>query len=249
MIINLRASLLGDIVANPYNYFKKPQDISDLPQVQKGVKREPISYELFTQLNPNVVFEKQQAKLIIIDDDIQLTGTPDIITQDAVIDIKNSIQPDAKLKANYLYQLTAYCYLFKKEKAYLFVDTNKDEERDLSKCRLIEVDVKEQLQDFENLLKGIKKAIDELNEHNFSLTLEPSNNDKDELITTYKQIIKELSILEQQKKDIESKLLTTPYENSDYSIHWEAKRITKTKIIKTWTPDYVLELKIKKQGA
>ena len=241
-LITIRPSYLKAIISNPYNYFKQEKDISNLEQVKKGITREALSYKLYNQLVKGPIDYKQQLQGSAEVGEILLQGTADIVKSNCVIDIKNSVQEDNKLIEEYKWQLQAYCYIFKKEKAYLFIDNNKKEEMDLSKCRLIEVPLISR-EEFENILYAVKQAIKELNNLNTQLILCEENNDLDVLLSDYFN-------LKQQKKDIDNKLkilekqLNKPYQNDKYSIHYEAQRKAIRSVNITYEDSYEYTLKI-----
>lgn len=241
-LITLRPSYLKNIISNPYNYFKLEKDISNLEAVKKGIQREELSYKLYNQFINGPVNYQMQLQGSAEVGDILLQGSADIVKSNCVIDIKNSVQEDKKLIEEYKWQLQAYCYIFKKEKAYLFIDNNKKEEMDLNACRLIEVPLISR-EEFENLLYGVQEAIKELNNLNTQLILCENNNDLDVLLNDYFN-------LKQQKKDIDNKLkvlekqLNKPYQNDKYSIHYEAQRKAIRSVNITYEDNYEYTLKI-----
>ena len=162
-----RPSYLKSLIANPANYWKLTQDISNLEAVKQGITREKTSYELYEKLTSNKDYQAQVLE-VVEHKEWTLQGTADIVTKDSIIDIKNSVQNDTQLIKEYQYQLSAYCYLFKKEKAYLFVDSNKGDEKDLSKVRLIQVPIIP-AQELVETLNAVAQSIQELEKLNFNL--------------------------------------------------------------------------------
>ena len=232
-MIKLRPSSLKSIVSNPYNYFKLQKDISSLKQVSNGIEREPISYVLYEQFTNNTNYTKQVQGSIAINDNAILEGTADIVASECIIDIKNSIQDDNKLINEYKYQLSAYCAIFDKTKAYLFVDSNKGCETNLNKVRLIEVPIiaKDELI---NILKSVVDQIMELDQLNFDLIVINQKPDLDSKLDTYFNNLSKIRQLEKENKEIEEELKDTVYENEQYSLHFEATRKQK-RIVKVET--------------
>ncbi|MBO7694109.1 MAG: hypothetical protein J6T10_15940 [Methanobrevibacter sp.] len=172
-------------------------------------------------------------------------GTADIITNDSIIDIKNSIQNDTQLIKEYQYQLSAYCYLFKKEKAYLFIDSNKGDEKDLSKVRLIQVPIIP-AQELIDTLNAVAQSIQELENLNFNLIVINKNSEYDSMLEHYFTNKAQIKQLEQENKEI-AKKLNKPYENDNYIVQYEATRHTQRIVntIPTNTYDYSLKIKEK----
>ena len=219
----LRPSYLKNIVSNPYNYFKLERNISSLEQVSKGIEREAISYLLYEQLTGNSKYEKQVPGTLEIAKDAILQGTCDVLTSDAIIDIKNSIQDDARLINEYKYQLSAYCAIFNKKKAFLFVDNNIKNETNLNNCRLVEVpiiDAKELME----ILKKVVEEIKHLDQLNIGLVIINQKQELDSKMALYFENLNKIKELEKQNKDIEAELKNTVYENDQYSLHYEATR-------------------------
>ena len=123
-MFKFRPSFLKKVVQNPANYWLATQDISNLKAVKQGIDREKLSYSLYEKLTADKDYHAQEWESKSLND-WTIEGTADIVSSEAIVDIKNSIQSDKDLIAEYKYQLSAYCYLFNKTKAYLFVDSNK----------------------------------------------------------------------------------------------------------------------------
>ena len=245
-MIKLRPSTLRSVISNPYNYFKLQKDISSLKQVNNGIEREAISYLLYEQFTNNTNYGKQVPGSININDNAILEGTADIVANDCIIDIKNSIQDDAKLINEYKYQLSAYCAIFDKPKAYLFVDTNKGCETNLNKVRLIEVPIiaKDELI---NTLKLVVDEIKHLDQLNFDLIVINQKPDLDSKINVYFDNLNKIKDLEKQNKEIETQLKDSVYENEQYSLHYEAtrkqKRIVKVETLNEYENKWVITKK------
>ena len=225
----LRPSYLKNIISNPYNFFKLERNLANLEQVSKGIEREPLSYLLYEQLTNNTKYEKQVAGTLEIAKDAVLQGTCDILTSDAIIDIKNSIQDDARLINEYKYQLSAYCAIFNKEKAFLFVDSNIKNETNLNNCRLVEVPIISS----KALMEMLTKVVDEikhLDKLNIGLVIINQKEELDAKMNTYFDNLSKIKQLEKQNKDIEEELKNTVYENDKYSLHFEATRKQKRTI-------------------
>ena len=245
-MIKLRPSTLKSVISNPYNYFKLQKDISTLKAVNNGIEREAISYLLYEQFTNNTNYQKQAQGSININDDTILEGTADIVTNDCIIDIKNSIQDDNKLINEYKYQLSAYCAIFDKSKAYLFVDTNKGCETNLNKVRLIEVPIIAK----DELITTLKKVVDEikhLDQLNFDLIVINQKPDVDSKMFLYFDNLNKIKELEKQNKKIEAELKDTVYENEQYSLHYEAnrkqKRIVKVETLNEYENKWVITKK------
>lgn len=239
-----RPSYLKSIIANPANYWKLTQDISNLEAVKQGITREKTSYELYEKLTSNKDY-KAQVLEAVEHKEWTLVGTADIITNDSIIDIKNSVQNDTQLIKEYQYQLSAYCYLFNKEKAYLFVDSNKGDEKDLSKVRLIQVPIIP-AQELIDTLNAVAQSIQELENLNFNLIVINKNSEYDSMLDKYFKNKAQIKQLEQENKEIAEKL-NKPYENDNYIVQYEATRHTQRIVntIPTNTYDYSLKIKEK----
>lgn len=239
-----RPSYLKSVIANPANYWKLTQDISNLEAVKQGITREVISYELYEKLSGNKDYQAQVLEAAQGKDWI-LQGTADIVTNDSIIDIKNSIQTDTQLIKEYQYQLSAYCYLFKKEKAYLFVDSNKADTKDLSKCRLIQVPIIP-AQELTATLDAVAQSIVELENLNFNLIMINKNVEYDSMLQKYFENKAQIKQLEQENKELAEKL-NKPYENDKYLVQWEATRHTQRIVNTIPTNNYDYSLKIKEK--
>ena len=246
MMIKLRASTLRNVISNPYNFFKLQKDISSLKQVHNGIEREPITYLLYEQFTNNTNYQKQVGGSLNITNDAILEGTADLITNDAIIDIKNSIQDDNKLINEYKYQLSAYCAIFDKTKAYLFVNSNKGVETNLNNVRLVEVPIIAK----DELITTLKKVVDEINhldQLNFDLIVINQKADLDSKINVYFDNLAKIKELEKQNKEIEAELKDTVYENEQYSLHYEAtrkqKRIVKVETLNEYENKWVITKK------
>ena len=233
----LRPSSLKNIISNPYNYFKLEKDISNLEAVKNGIEREPISYLLYEQLAGNKDYQKQVKGSLKINQLATIEGTCDILTSDAIIDIKNSILDDKKLIDEYKYQLSAYCAIFNKTKAFLFVDGNKKLETNLNICRLVEVEIIQK----KELLELLNKVIDEiinLERLNFDLIIINQRPELDSKLDTYFNNLAKIKELEKQNKELELELKDTVYENDKYSLHFEATRKAKRTVKVEQTNEY-----------
>ena len=222
----LRPSNLKNIIANPYNYFKSGTDISNLQAVQNGIERENISYVLYEQLTQNTNYQKQVKGSLEINQLATLEGTCDILAEDAIIDIKNSILDDKKLSDEYKYQLSAYCAIFNKQKAFLFVDSNKNLETNLNNVRLVEVEIISKKELLE-LLNKVVDAIINLERLNLGLVIINQRPELDSKLDLYFNNLSKIKELEKQNKELEVELKDTVYENDKYSLHYEATRKSK----------------------
>ena len=245
-MIKLRPSTLRNVISNPYNFFKLQKDISNLKQVHNGIEREPINYLLYEQFTNNTNYQKQLRGSLNITNDAILEGTADLITNDAIIDIKSSLQDDNKLINEYKYQLSAYCAIFDKTKAYLFVDSNKGVETNLNNVRLVEVPIIAK----DELITTLKKVVDEikhLDQLNFDLIVINQKADLDSKINVYFDNLAKIKELEKQNKEIEAELKDTVYENEQYSLHYEAtrkqKRIVKVETLNEYENKWVITKK------
>ena len=246
-MIKLRPSFLKNVIANPYNYFKIEKDISNLSAVKNGLDREAISYLLYDQYTKNTNYQKQVKGSFKINDNAVLMGTCDILTSDSIIDIKNSKLDDTKLIAEYQYQLSAYCLIFNKTHAYLFVDSNKNSETNINMVRLIEVPLipfdvlKSQLVSCVNTIK-------ELDNLNFNLIMINKNELMDEQLNKYFELKNKIKELEKEVKEVETSLLNSDvYENELYSVHYEATKKVKRIVKNEWTNEYENKLVITKK--
>ena len=233
----LRPSNLKNIISNPYNYFKLEKDISNLEAVKKGIERENISYLLYEQLTNNTNYQKQVKGSLEINQLATIEGTCDILANDAIIDIKNSILDDKKLIDEYKYQLSAYCAIFNKQKAFLFVDSNKNLETNINNCRLVEVEIIQK----QKLLELLNKVVDELmnlERLNFDLVIINQRPELDSKLDTYFNNLSKIKELEKQNKELEAELKDTVYENDQYSLHFEATRKSKRIVKVEQTNDY-----------
>lgn len=243
-MFKFRPSYLKNVIANPANYWKATQDISNLKQVANGISREAISYMLYEQLTNDREYTPQEKASKTVND-WTIEGTADIVTNDSIIDIKNSIQKDKDLIAEYKYQLSAYCYLFNKTKAYLFIDSNKAKEQDLSKCRLIEVDIIP-AKEFEALMDSVVKTIQELDKLNFNLIIKNQDVEYEAELEKYFSNKEQIKKLEAENKELE-KHFNKPYENDKFLVQYEATRKFKTSITKEPTNDYQVKLAVKEK--
>lgn len=239
-----RPSYLKSLIANPANYWKLTQDISNLEAVKQGITREKTSYELYEKLTSNKDYQAQVLE-VVEHKEWTLQGTADIVTKDSIIDIKNSVQNDTQLIKEYQYQLSAYCYLFKKEKAYLFVDSNKGDEKDLSKVRLIQVPIIP-AQELVETLNAVAQSIQELEKLNFNLIVINQNWEFDSMLDKYFKNKAQIKQLEQENKEIAEKL-NKPYENENYIVQYEATRHTQRIVNTIPTNNYDYSLKIKEK--
>ena len=239
-----RPSYLKNIIANPANYWKATQDISNLKQVANGIQREKLSYSLYEALTGDKNYHAQQWESKSVND-WTIEGTADIVSQNAIIDIKNSIQDDKKLIDEYKYQLSAYCYLFNKTKAYLFVDSNKAQEQDLSKVRLIEVEIIP-AKEFETLMDSVGKTIQELDKLNFNLIIKNQDVEYEAELEKYFSNKEQIKKLEAENKELE-KQFNKVYENDKFLVQYEATRKFKTSITKEATNEYQVKLAVKEK--
>lgn len=233
----LRPSNLKNIITNPYNYFKIEKDISNLEAVKNGIERENISYLLYEELTGDNNYQKQVKGSLEINQLATIEGTCDILAADAIIDIKNSILDDKKLIDEYKYQLSAYCAIFNKTKAFLFVDSNKKLETNINNCRLIEVEIIQK----KELLELLNKVIDEimnLERLNFDLIIINQRPDLDSKLALYFDNLSKIKELEKQNKELEAELKDTVYENDKYSLHFEAVRKAKRTVKVEQTNEY-----------
>lgn len=243
-MFKFRPSYLKSIIANPANYWKATADISNLKQVANGISREAISYKLYEKLTNDTTYHSQQWESKSLND-WTIEGTADIVSSEAIIDIKNSIQKDKELIAEYKYQLSAYCYLFNKTKAYLFVDSNKAQEQDLSKCRLIEVDIIP-AKEFEALMDSVCKTIQELDKLNFNLIIKNQDVEYEAELEKYFSNKEQIKKLEAENKELE-KHFDKVYENDKFLVQYEATRKFKTSITKEATNEYQVKLAVKEK--
>ena len=243
-MFKFRPSYLKSVVQNPSNYWKATQDISNLKQVANGIQREKLSYSLYEALTHDTTYKAQEKASKSLND-WTIEGTADIVSSEAIVDIKNSIQDDKKLIDEYKYQLSAYCYLFNKTKAYLFVDSNKAQEQDLSKCRLIEVEIIP-VQEFEALMDSICKTIQELDKLNFNLMIKNQDVEYEKELEKYFSNKEQIKKLEAENKELE-KQFNKVYENDKFLVQYEATRKFNTKITKTSTNEYTLKLAVKEK--
>ena len=243
-MFKFRPSYLKAVVQNPSNYWKATQDISNLKQVANGIQREKLSYYLYEALTNDTTY-KAQVKASKGLNDWTIEGTADIVSSEAIVDIKNSIQKDKELIAEYKYQLSAYCYLFNKTKAYLFVDSNKAQEQDLSKCKLIEVEIIP-AQEFEALMDSVCKTIQELDKLNFNLIIKNQDVNYEKELEKYFSNKEQIKKLEAENKELEKKF-DKVYENDKFLVQYEATRKFSTKITKTPTNEYTLKLAVKEK--
>ena len=243
-MFKFRPSYLKNVIANPANYWKATQDISNLKQVANGIQREQLSYSLYEKLTNDKDYKAQEKTSKSLND-WTIEGTADIVSSEAIIDIKNSIQKDKDLIAEYKYQLSAYCYLFNKTKAYLFVDSNKAKEQDLSKCRLLEVEIIP-AKEFEALMDSVCKTIQELDKLNFNLVIKNQDVDYETALEKYFSNKEQIKVLEAENKELE-KQFNKVYENDKYLVQYEATRKFKTSITKEPTNEYQVKLTIKEK--
>ena len=233
----LRPSYLKSIISNPYNYFKLEKDISNLTAVKNGIERENISYILYEELAGNKNYQKQVKGSLEINQLATIEGTCDILTENSIIDIKNSILDDKKLIDEYKYQLSAYCAIFNKTKGFLFVDSNKKLETNINNVRLIEVEIIPK----KELLELLNKVVDEiinLEKLNFDLIIINQKPELDSKLDTYFNNLSKIKELEKQNKEIEAQLKDTVYENDKYSLHFEATRKSKRTVKVEQTNEY-----------
>ena len=159
-MIELRASELADFISDPINYYKNAvkEDVKT-PAMVNGIEREVLSYSMYDNIAKNKDYKKQLA-LEYTTADFKITGHPDIVDGDMVVDIKNSKRSDEELIKAYWYQLNAYALMCKSKQAWLFVDNNAGQETDMGLTRLIQVpvDSKKFLEDVNNAVKLLKKV-------------------------------------------------------------------------------------------
>ena len=243
-MFNFRPSYLKSVIANPANYWKATQDISNLKQVANGISREAISYMLYEKLTNDRDYKPQERATKSLNE-WTIEGTADIVSAEAIVDIKNSIQKDKDLIAEYKYQLSAYCYLFNKTKAYLFVDSNKAQEQDLSKCRLVEVEIIP-AKEFEVLMDSVCKTIQELDKLNFNLIIKNQDVEYEAELEKYFSNKEQIKKLEAENKELE-KHFDKVYENDKFLVQYEATRKFKTSISKEATNEYQVKLAVKEK--
>lgn len=246
-MIKLRPSFLKNVIANPYNYFKLEKDISNLECVKNGIEREQLSYLLYEKYTNTTNYKKQVKGTYQINDNGVLIGTCDIMTSDSIIDIKNSKLDDTKLIAEYQYQLSAYCLMFNKSYAYLFIDSNKNSETNINMVRMVEVP----LIPFETLksqLLACVNTIKELDDLNFNLIMINKNDLMDEQLIKYFELKNKIKELEKEVKEVENSLMSSDvYENDLYSIHYEATKKYKRIVKNEWENEYDKKLVITKK--
>lgn len=159
-MIELRASELADFISDPLNYFKNAvkEDVKT-PAMVNGIEREVLSYSMYDNIAKNKDYKKQLA-LEYTTSDFKITGHPDIVDGDMVVDIKNSQRSDEELIKAYWYQLNAYALMCNTNQAWLFVDNNAGQEVDMELTRLIQVpvDTKKFLDDVNNAVNLIKSV-------------------------------------------------------------------------------------------
>lgn len=192
----IRASYLSNILSNPDNYFQDIPDISNLPQVKKGRVREIISYELFNDFKHDLDLNyKKQVEATKTFGDIELIGHPDILGNDYIVDIKNSKMDDEKLIKEYQYQLATYAYLFDIKNVYLFIDNNTGTKADLSKCRLIKVDISDI--NMEETLTSLEYSLN-------ILTQKPTIIEDENIFAEYDALLRAIEEFNKKKKELES---------------------------------------------
>lgn len=246
-MIKLRPSFLKNVLANPYNYFKLEKDISNLSAVKNGLERENLSYLLYEKFTNNTNYEKQVKGTFNINDNAVLMGTSDILTSDSIVDIKNSKLDDNKLIAEYQYQLSAYCLMFNKSHAYLFVDSNKNSETNINNVRLIEVPIIP-FDVLTSQLLSCVNTIKELDNLNFNLIMVNKNELMDEQFNKYFELKNKIKELEKEVKEVETSLLSSDvYENDLYSLHYEATKKIKRIVKNEWNNEYENKLVITKK--
>jgi hypothetical protein len=99
--------------------------------IRKGIKQEQKSIDLLNEFR----FQKYEKNTVRLSNDF-VTGEPDIITENSIIDIKTSwsletfpATPDEIDSSLYEWQLITYMWLFKKSSAeliYCMIDTDDD---------------------------------------------------------------------------------------------------------------------------
>ena len=249
-----RSSKLHDLVSDPLTYwYEKNNDVKTQAMID-GTTREILSYDIFTDFECNLDTKHydEQVEGKLEGDGWVCTGHADIVGNDYVVDIKNSIQKDKDLIETYTLQVSMYCAMFGKAKGYLFVDTNKGNDKDAKKCRLVEIPIIDK-ETLINYLDCVKNALDI-----YKLSDNPVM-DNNPLIDEYGQNQAEIKRLEKRQKEIEEQLadlsLDNPWIQSDnYQLRVYLRRDfeRKIKIISnTWTGKYnsyikVVEVKDKK---
>lgn len=159
-----RASELGAIISDPVNYYKLAVGENvETPAMKNGKDREVLSYSMYDRIAEKKNYKKQ-VSLEYTASDFKITGHPDIVDGDTVVDIKNSNRSDEELIKAYWYQLNAYALMCHTEKAFLFVDNNVGQETDFKLTRLIQVPV-----DTKKFLEDVKNAVKLLNSIHFQM--------------------------------------------------------------------------------
>ena len=159
-----RASELGDIISDPVNYYKLAVGENvETPAMKNGKEREVLSYSMYDNIAKNKDYKKQLS-LEFIAPDFKITGHPDIVDGNMVVDIKNSKRSDEELIKAYWYQLNAYALMCNTKEAWLFVDNNVGQETDMGLTRLIKVPV-----DSKKFLEDVNNAVKLLNSIHFQV--------------------------------------------------------------------------------
>lgn len=244
-----RSSGLKDLISDPLTYYYdlEDHDYQSLAMID-GTERELLSYDIFTSfkcdLNKNY---KQQEKGEVQGKNWICTGHPDIIGDDYICDIKNSSQTDKALIDTYTLQVSMYCAMFGKAKGYLFVDTNKGNDTDEKKCRLIEIPIV----DKETLFKYLDNVADTLDK--YKAETKPLTVDNP-LIDEYAKNEAEIKRLEERQDEIKEVLETLASQNwwiktNDYEVRTYLRReyARKIKVLSnTWTGNYTSYIKVVK---
>lgn len=248
--LQLRASLVKEFVSDPLNYYKNifKEDVKT-SAMEKGIAREPISYQIYEEINGKTDYTKQ-AEGMIEEEDFVITCHCDILEHEAVIDIKNSTRSDEDLVKEYWYQLNAYAYCFKVNKAYLFVDTNDINETDKNKCRLVEVEV-----NHDKFINDVKQAVKFFQTLSYQDVGEAktSTSKISTTINRLAEIQAQIKALEDEAKELNASLTKSMknyylYQTKDYVCSKIYKRDIHRKmevVFEEWNGDYKESLSIK----
>lgn len=224
------ASQLKDLIGDPLNYFYN----KEAPQTQAmkdGTEREMLSYELFTKFECELDKNFQQqvtGHSYTINTGWTIVGTPDIVGDDYIVDIKNSIRSDKELIEAYKDQLTGYCLMFHVSKGYIFADANEGNDMDLSKCRLIEVPVDLRKEQLPLDLNNVVKALNENKKYCEQVTTVTDDDDLTKYLVLDSQIKalnKQVKALQSQQDEIMDKLTNTVLLNGELRTHKYSVRL------------------------
>ena len=249
------ASQLKDLIGDPLNYFYN----KEAPQTQAmkdGTEREMLSYELFTKFECSLDknFKAQvPGGFYTTNNGWTIIGTPDIVGDDYICDIKNSIRSDKELIDGYTDQVTAYCLMFDKPKGYLFVDENEGNDMELSKCRLIEIQVSPNLLGLE--LTAVVVALEENKKYAEQITVvndNPALTRYVELDNQIKALNKQIKAMQSEQDDLMEKLTNDVLLNGELKTDkWVVRMLLKRNIkrvvtMEPWDGTYSSYVKVVK---